>query len=405
MKADAIANEIRRSPIRIKLEKSRDFIMERQKQYKQIEDSIAAIADRKDVLIHALESTIAQIAGQRSRMESLDPEDEDAVAALQEEVLRSREEIRSLEKELNHMSTDSAAYDKQLRAVRLDAAKAKQTFDQLKADYEEESKSRKEELEQQRTRVKNLEASVDAGLMAEYLSIKKHTTPPVVRLQVHEIVGDIIVVTENPVAGAEAHLVGQVIDIDGIALVAEIGIPPDVQDQDVREDGEEEIVQHAAGHHQEALPGRMGAELPGLGILLHGFGVQGLVDHPGDLAIAAERQPADAVFGFPGGGLREQLREPGRLRGKQFRPADIEEQEELVHPDMEQLGPQEMTELMDEDEHGKGQDDLEGLDENYHIRLRAWAKASSFVAKISSSVGSATNSVQARVSAATDAMS
>jgi predicted nucleic acid-binding Zn-ribbon protein len=183
LKADAIANEIRRSPIRIKLEKSRDFIMERQKQYKQIEDSIAAIADRKDVLIHALESTIAQIAGQRSRMESLDPEDEDAVAALQEEVLRSREEIRSLEKELNHMSTDSAAYDKQLRAVRLDAAKAKQTFDQLKVDYENESKVRKEELEQQRTRVKNLEASVDAGLMAEYLSIKKHTTPPVVRLQ------------------------------------------------------------------------------------------------------------------------------------------------------------------------------------------------------------------------------
>jgi len=183
LKAEAIATEIKRSPTRMKLEKSRDFIMERQKQYKQIEDSIAAIADRKDILIQALESTIAQIESQKERMESLDPEDEAAVSALREEVARSRDEIRSLEKELNHMSNDSASYEKQLRTVRVDAAKAKQSFDQLKMDYENESKVKKEELEQQRARVKALEGSVEPKLMEEYLAIKKHTTPPVVRLQ------------------------------------------------------------------------------------------------------------------------------------------------------------------------------------------------------------------------------
>lgn len=183
LKADAIATEIRRSPTRVKLEKSRDFIMERQKQYKQIEDSITVIADRKEMLIRALDNIIAQIEAQQSRMETLDPEDEDAVSALREDVARSRSEIRSLEKELSHMNSDSQAYDKQLRTVRLDAAKAKQTFDQLKTDYENESKVRKEELEQQRARVRNLEPTVDPSLMSEYLAIKKHTTPPVVRLQ------------------------------------------------------------------------------------------------------------------------------------------------------------------------------------------------------------------------------
>ncbi len=183
LKAEAIATEIKRSPIRVKLEKSRDFIMERQKQYKQIEDSISAIEDRKDMLIQALETTIASIEAQRERMESIDPDDEEAVAALREEVARSRNEIRSLEKELTQMSSDSAAYDKQLRSVRVDAAKAKQAFDQLKVDYETESKAKKEALEQQRARVRALEGTVDEKLMAEYLSIKKHTTPPVVRLQ------------------------------------------------------------------------------------------------------------------------------------------------------------------------------------------------------------------------------
>ena len=45
LKAEAIATEIKRSPIRMKLEKARDFIMERQKQYKQIEDSISGFPD------------------------------------------------------------------------------------------------------------------------------------------------------------------------------------------------------------------------------------------------------------------------------------------------------------------------------------------------------------------------
>ena len=183
LKAEAIATEIKRSPIRMKLEKSRDFIVERQKQYKQIEDSIAAIVDRKDVLFQALENVMAQIEAQKARMEGLDPEDEDAVSALRDEVAKSREEVRSFEKELNQMNRDSAGYDKQLRSVRLDLAKAKQTFDQMKMDYENESKVKKEQLEQQRARVKALEGNVPPDLMAEYLAIKKHTTPPVVRLQ------------------------------------------------------------------------------------------------------------------------------------------------------------------------------------------------------------------------------
>ena len=44
LKAEAIATEIKRSPTRMKLEKARDFIMDRQKLYKQIEDSISAIS-------------------------------------------------------------------------------------------------------------------------------------------------------------------------------------------------------------------------------------------------------------------------------------------------------------------------------------------------------------------------
>ena len=113
----------------------------------------------------------------------MDPEDENAVETLRKNVSEARDQLRSFDKELNQMNTDSANYDKQLRAVRVEAAKAKQSFDQLKVDYENESKAKKAELEAQRARVKALEGTVEPDLMAEYLSIKKHTTPPVSRLQ------------------------------------------------------------------------------------------------------------------------------------------------------------------------------------------------------------------------------
>ncbi|MBR2824254.1 MAG: hypothetical protein IKE24_11280 [Clostridia bacterium] len=183
IKADTIANEIRRSPTRQKLERSRDFILERQKQYKQIEDSISGLADRKEMLEQALARAVDRLDQLRGRMNGLDPEDEASVEAMVREMSDAREELHSFEAELSHMNSDAGAYDKQLRSVRVEAAKAKQAFDQLKVDYENESKTKKEELEAQRARAKALESSVEPDLLAEYMAIKKHITPPVSRLQ------------------------------------------------------------------------------------------------------------------------------------------------------------------------------------------------------------------------------
>ena len=47
MAADRIANEIRRSPTRQKLEKNRNFIIEQQKRFKQIEEQVSILAGRR----------------------------------------------------------------------------------------------------------------------------------------------------------------------------------------------------------------------------------------------------------------------------------------------------------------------------------------------------------------------
>ncbi len=182
MKADAIANAIKRSPTRQKLEKTRDLILERQKQYKQIESDTAAMVDRKDIITQALDHSQAQLSQLRERFEKEPPQTTENVRSMMAEVGKCRETIRQYELEINRIVKESAANDKLQRSVRLEAANAKKQFDQLKADYEEESKSKKTELDAQRAKAKELEDKVEPGLLEEYNTIKRRISPPVARL-------------------------------------------------------------------------------------------------------------------------------------------------------------------------------------------------------------------------------
>ena len=182
MKADAIAAAIRRSPTRQKLEKARDFILERQKQYKQIEEDIAAKVDRKDIIAQAITRSREQLQSLQARFEAGPPQTAEEVRSLLAEVSRCRDTIRQYEVEISRVVKETDANEKLQRSVRLEAANAKKTFDQLKAEYEEESKRKKGELEAQRAKAKALMEQVDPALLEEYETIKKHISPPVSRL-------------------------------------------------------------------------------------------------------------------------------------------------------------------------------------------------------------------------------
>ena len=205
--------------------------------------------------------------------------------------------------------------------------------------------------------VEGVGAAQDRGLA--------HVAPGEVRLQHPEVLRLVVVEAEDLVAVAEAHLVGEFVHVDLVAAVLDIGVAPDGHDGDVGEDGEDEVVDHAAGHHQQALPGRVRAELPGLGLFLELLEVHRFVHHSGDLAVAAEGEPADA-----------ELRLTPVPAGKRL-AAHVEEEVELLHADLEQACPQEMTELVDDDEYGQGEDNLQRFNEYNHRqwqRLRGWLR-------------------------------
>ena len=197
---------------------------------------------------------------------------------------------------------------------------------------------------------------------------------------------------QNLVTVAEAEFVGQAIDRNAVfiglgggqVLLALLG-----QQAYVNENGQQHIHGHAGNHDDEALPGRLRAELPRLRGLLHRRLVHRLVNHAGNLVVAAQREPAYAVFGLVatapvvlrqstqvngvvfllflsrrilvfGGGVflghirREELEAPlaVHLLATENRESPIEKEIELLDTGLEGLGRQEMAQFMDENQDG-----------------------------------------------------
>ncbi len=182
IKADKIASDIRRSPKRQQLEKKRDFIMEQQKLYKQIEEQVAAMADRMDMIHHAIPRCEEQLKALTERAEKNPPADLDAVRALIAEVNACRSTIANYENEMRKIVKESAEHVNRQRSIRHEVAKEKVEFDTLKVSYDKELLEQKKLLEDQREVARQKGEGIDPSLMEQYNVIKKHITPPMSRL-------------------------------------------------------------------------------------------------------------------------------------------------------------------------------------------------------------------------------
>lgn len=189
MKADKMAHEIRRSPLRQKMENDRNLYMERQKQHKQIEEQVAVLADRKDAVRDALKRSEEQLKALQNRFEATPPADADAARAMISEVTKCRETIMGYEQEMKRLSSEAREHDQRGNSIRSEAARLRSEFESLKAQYDKEMPAKKAALDAQRAAADQKAAAITPELMAHYNRIKKHITPPLARLMVDQCSG------------------------------------------------------------------------------------------------------------------------------------------------------------------------------------------------------------------------
>ncbi|MCI6377768.1 MAG: hypothetical protein MR842_08450 [Clostridiales bacterium] len=182
MAADAFESEIKRSPTRIALKKNREFLVEQQNAVKRMEQEVAEMVDRVDVIKVAITRIEDQLSALQKRMESTPPADLQQAQSLNRDAQKLLSDLDDYEQEMKRIQKDASDRDRQEKDIRVKYARVKAEYDQQKVAYEAEYKNQLKQLEQKRSEAQEKAKAIDPALLEKYAVIKKHCIPPVARL-------------------------------------------------------------------------------------------------------------------------------------------------------------------------------------------------------------------------------
>lgn len=182
MAADAFENEIKRSPARIALKKNREFLVEQQNAVKRMEQEVAEMVDRVDVIKLAISRMEDQLTTLQKRMEATPPADLQQAQELSRDAQKLLADLNDYEAEMKRIQKDAADRDRMEKEIRVKYAKVKAEYDKQKVEYEALYRDQMKQLEQKRAQAQAQADGIDAALLEKYAAIKKHCLPPVARL-------------------------------------------------------------------------------------------------------------------------------------------------------------------------------------------------------------------------------
>ena len=182
MAADAFEREIKRSPNRIALKKNREFLVEQQNTVKRMEQEVAEMADRVEVIKVAITRIEGQLAALQSRMEANPPADLKQAQEMTRDAQRLLGNLNDYEREMKRIQKDAADHERCEKEIRVKYAKVKAEYDQQKVAYEAEYAEQVKQLERKQAAAQEKAKSVEKALLEKYAQVKKHCVPPVARL-------------------------------------------------------------------------------------------------------------------------------------------------------------------------------------------------------------------------------
>ena len=182
MEADALENEMKRSPTRLTLFKNRDYLMEQQNAMKHMEEEIGEMLDRVDIIKEAILKQEDQLKTLQTRLSDDAPTDLDTARELSQDAQRLLGDIVSYEQEMRRIQKDAADRERQEKETRAKCVRVKAEYDRLKITYEAEKKEQMKLLDEKRAIAQARAKGIDAGLLERYRAIKLHIVPPMAKL-------------------------------------------------------------------------------------------------------------------------------------------------------------------------------------------------------------------------------
>ena len=182
MEADALENEIKRSPTRLALKKNRDFLVEQQAVVKQMEEEVAEMLDRVDVIKDAITLQQEQLKTLQARFTDNPPENLEQARAFTHDAQKLAGDIQNYEQEMKRIQQDATDHERVQKEIVIKYSKVKTEYEKQKVDYEDEYREQMKALEQKRHIAQEKGKAIEPTLMEKYQVIKKHCSPPVAKL-------------------------------------------------------------------------------------------------------------------------------------------------------------------------------------------------------------------------------
>lgn len=179
---DSLETEIKRDPARLALKKNREFLVEQQNAVKKMEEEVAQMVDRVDVIKVAIARMEEQLTALTKKMEATPPTDLNLAQDMSRDAQKLLGDLTEYEQELKRIQKDAADRDRMEKDIRVKYAKVKAAYDKQKVDYEALYKEQMKGLEQKRAEAEKKTEGIDPELLAKYRAIKQHCARPIAKL-------------------------------------------------------------------------------------------------------------------------------------------------------------------------------------------------------------------------------
>ena len=179
---DSLETEIKRDPARLALKKNREFLVEQQNAVKKMEEEVAQMVDRVDVIKVAIARMEDQLTALTKKMEATPPTDLNLAQDMSRDAQKLLGDLTEYEQELKRIQKDAADRDRMEKDIRVKYAKVKAAYDKQKVEYEALYKEQMKGLEQKRAEAEKKTEGIDPELLAKYRAIKQHCARPIAKL-------------------------------------------------------------------------------------------------------------------------------------------------------------------------------------------------------------------------------
>ncbi|MEG0639045.1 MAG: C4-type zinc ribbon domain-containing protein [Clostridia bacterium] len=182
MEADALETEMKRSPTRVALKKNRDFLVEQQAAVKRMEEEVAEMLDRVDIIKEAISRMEEQLGVLQKHMQDTPPETLEQAHTMNRDAQKFLNDLSDFEQEMQRIQKDAADRDRLEKDIRMKYAKVKAEYDTQKVEYEAQYKEQMQVLDEKRRIAQEKSVGIDPALLDKYRIIKHHCVPPVAKL-------------------------------------------------------------------------------------------------------------------------------------------------------------------------------------------------------------------------------